>query len=420
MEAKEWEALVGNWEGFEVERAERSLEGTPPTPTMRFYLRARADQTRRCSRCGEPVVEVHDYAERRVRDLPVFEAETWIVFPHARVACPRCGPTVAVVSWLDKHQRVTTRLAEKIARLAGVLPLKQVAAECGVSWDVVKRVHCRALVQQLGPITAEALAGVRLLAIDEFAIQKGHRYATVIVEPTTKRVVWLARERERASIRPFFELLGPDGCARIEAVAMDMWGPFRDEVLAHCPQAAIVYELFHVVAKYGREVVDRVRVDETNRIARANGPNDRPTRTARRVIKGTRWLLLKNRANITRHADRVRLKELLAVNRPLFITYVLKDDLKQLWRFRYAKAALRWWRSWYRRACASRVVPLIKFARLLAVNLRGILAHCRYPLHTGLVEGMNNKIKVLKRMAYGFRDDAYFFLRIRAAFPGIS
>jgi transposase len=363
---------------------------------------------------------VHDYAERRVRDLPVFETETWIVFPLARVACPRCGPTVAVVSWLDKHQRVTTRLAEKIARLAGIVPLKHVAAECGVSWDVVKRVHYRALAQQLGPITAESLAGVRLLAIDEFAIQKGHRYATVIVDAMTKRVVWVARGRERASIRPFFELLGPDGCARIEAVAMDMWGPFRDEVLAHCPHAAIVYDLFHVVAKYGREVIDRVRVDETNRIARANGPNDTRTRAARRVIKGTRWLLLKNRANITRRDDRVRLKELLAANRPLFVTYVLKDDLKHLWRFRYAKAALRWWRSWYRRACASRLVPLIKFARLLADNVRGILAHCRYPLHTGLVEGINNKIKVLKRMAYGFRDDAYFFLRIRAAFPGNS
>jgi transposase len=124
MDATEWEALVGGWEGFEVDRAERLLEGTPPIPTMRFYLRARSDQTRHCSQCGEPVVEVHDYAERYVRDLPVFEAETWIVFPHARVACPRCGPTLAVVSWLDRNQRVTTRLAEKIGRLAGFLPLE--------------------------------------------------------------------------------------------------------------------------------------------------------------------------------------------------------------------------------------------------------------------------------------------------------
>lgn len=114
---------------------------------MQFYLRARTDHLRRCRRCGEPVIEVHGYTERRVRDLPVIEAETSIVFPHARAACPRCGPTVAIVSWLDEHQRVTTRLAEKIARLAGVLPLKHVAAHCGVSWGVVKRVHRRALAE---------------------------------------------------------------------------------------------------------------------------------------------------------------------------------------------------------------------------------------------------------------------------------
>jgi transposase len=99
--------------------------------------------------------------------------------------------------------------------------------------------------------------------------------------------------------------------------------------------------------------------------------------------------------------------------------YVLKDDLKQLWRFRYPAAAWRFWHHWYRRALASRLPPLITFARKLAHRIDGVISHCRYPLHTGLLEGINNKVKVLKRMAYGFRDDAYFFLKIRAAFPGI-
>ena len=154
-------------------------------------------------------------------------------------------------------------------------------------------------------------------------------------------------------------------------------------------------------------------------IARAAGPNDLATRARRRVIKGTRWLLLKNRANVTTRADRVRLRELLAANRALFIVYVLKDDLKQLWRYRYPGAARRFWRAWYRRALASRIPALITFAKNLAARIDGVISHCRYPLHTGLLEGINNKIKVLKRMAYGFRDDAYFFLKIRAAFPGI-
>ena len=115
----------------------------------------------------------------------------------------------------------------------------------------------------------------------------------------------------------------------------------------------------------------------------------------------------------------MRLRELLGANRALFIVYVLKDDLKQFWRYRYPGAARRFWRAWYRRAMASRIPALQQFARNLATRIDGIISHCRYPLHTGLLEGINNKIKVLKRMAYGFRDDAYFFLKIRAAFPGI-
>ena len=99
-------------------------------------------------------------------------------------------------------------------------------------------------------------------------------------------------------------------------------------------------------------------------------------------------------------------------------TYVLKDDLKQLWEYRYPKAARRFWKQWYGRAIRSRVEPLKKFALKLKEYVEGIVAHCRWPLHTSLLEGINNKIKVIKRMAYGFRDDEYFFLKIRAAFPG--
>lgn len=260
---------------------------------------------------------------------------------------------------------------------------------------------------------------MRVIAIDEFAIQRGHRYATVVVEPTAKRVLWVGRGRGREALRAFFTLLGPEGCQRLEAVVMDMSTAYFEEVRAQCPTVTIVYDLFHVVATYGREVIDRVRMDETNRIARAQGPNDRQTRARRRVIKGTRWLLLRNRENVTRPADRVRLRELLAANRALFTVYVLKDDLKELWRYRYPAAARRFWQAWYRRALASRLPALKHFAKNLAVRIDGVIAHCRYPLHTGLLEGINNKIKVMKRMAYGFRDDAYFFLKIRAAFPGI-
>jgi transposase len=183
------------------------------------------------------------------------------------------------------------------------------------------------------------------------------------------------------------------------------------EVRLQCPQAEVVYDLFHVVAKYGREVIDRVRVDEANRL--------RQDPRARRLVKGSRWLLLRNRENVTHEQDRVRLSELLAANRALFTVYVLKDDLKALWGYRHAGYARHFWRHWYRRAISSGIVPLKNFARRLKDYLPGILAHCRWPIGTSVIEGINNTIKVIKRMAYGYRDDAYFFLRIRAAFPGI-
>jgi transposase len=410
-------ALLGGWEGFELVGVRREpASPTQPVPQIVLELRPVSTHPKRCSRCGEPVVEIHDVTERRVRDLPILDADTWLVFPRARLQCPRCGPTVEAVPWLDRYQRMTTRLAEAIARLAQVLPIKHVAEWFRVGWETVKQVDQRALVVRLGPVD---LTNVRVIALDEFAIQRGHRYATVVVDPLRKRVLWVGRGRGRNDIRPFFELLGPAGCARLEAVVMDMSGAYGDEVRAQCPHAAIVYDLFHVVARYGREVIDRVRVDETNRIAQAAGPNDHRTRARRRVIKGARWLLLRNREHVTHPADRVRLRELLRANRALFIVYVLKDDLKQLWRFRYPAAARRFWRQWYRRARASRLAPLLAFARSLAKHIEGVIAHCRYPLHTSLLEGINNKIKVLKRMAYGFRDDVYFFLKIRAAFPGI-
>ncbi len=413
MAYEEVTALLGGWPGFTVREVEREPGGTRSgAPQITILLAAVPGTQRYCSRCGRATKQIHDVTERRIRELPILDAETWLLVPLARVACPTCGPTIEGLPWLDRYARMTRRFAESVARLAQVLPIKQVANWFGLSWDTVQAIDQSALEARLGPVD---LTGVRRLVIDEFAIQKGHRYATVVAEPDTRRVLWVGRGRGREDVRPFFEALGPEGCSEIEAVAMDMSEAFEAETRAQCPQAAIVYDLFHVVAKFGREVIDRVRVDETNRIARAAGPGG--TRDRRRVIKGVRWLLLRNAGNLKRE-ERIRLKEVLAMNRRLWVVYVLKDMLKQLWRYRYSGAAERAWRQWYGWAVRSRIPALTTFARKLRPKLPGILSHCRYPLHTSVLEGINNKIKVLKRMAYGFRNDTYFFLKIRAAFPG--
>jgi transposase len=371
-------------------------------------LRPIADRARRCSGCGTLSKAIHDSVERRVRDLPIFGVPVELIVPRLRLACERCGPKLERLGWLELYARVTSRLAASVVRLCKVMSIAHVAKFYRLAWTTVKLIDHRHLERALGPVD---LAGLRVLAMDEFAIQKGHRYATVVVEPSRRRVLWVGRGRGREDVRPFFALLGAEGCRRLEAVAMDMNASFELEVRMHCPQAEIVYDLFHVVAKYGREVIDRVRVDEANRL--------REDRAGRRLVKGARWLLLRNRENVTMPHDQLRLKELLAANRALFVVYVLKDDLKALWDYRHIGYAARFWRQWYRRAMSSGIAPLKVFAQRLKPYLRGILAHCRWPLGTSLIEGINNTIKVIKRMAYGYRDDAYFFLRIRAAFPGI-
>lgn len=397
-------ARLGGWVGYGVE--DDCLEDRAGVRWCVIRLQPEPGRQRCCDGCGIPVSAVHDVVERRVRDLPIFEHPVELIVPRVRVACPVCGPRLERLPWLDRWARVTTRLATNVARLCAVMSIRHVANFYLLDWKTVKTIDSRHLERELGPID---LAGVEVIGMDEFAIQKGHRYATVIVEPRRKQVLWIGRGRARADIRPFFELLGPEGCARIKAVVIDMNAGYAEEVRAQCPRAQVVYDLFHVVAKYGREVIDRVRVDEANRL--------RADKQARQVVKHSRWLLLRNRENVP-EPDQVRLDELLAANRQLFTVYVLKDDLKALWGYRHAGYALRFWRQWYRRAMRSGIEPLRRFARNLKPYLRGILAHCQWPLGTNLIEGINNKIKVIKRMAYGYRDDAYFFLKIRAAFPG--
>jgi len=396
--------ILGGWEGYRVGTVGPTRHGKGDDEV--WIELVPEDQPGVCDGCGRVCGQIHDTTQRWVRELPVFGKVTRLLVHRRRVLCPDCGPKLERLTWLDRHARTTTRFAESVARLCKVATCKHVAQEYQIHRGTVKAIDKQYLQRTLGPVD---LTGVELLAMDEFAIQKGHRYATVIVDPTCKRVLWIGRGRGRKDVRPFFEQLGKAGCGRIRAVAMDMNAGYEREVKARCPNARIVFDLYHVVAKFSREVIDRVRVDEANRLQ-----DDKP---ARKVIKGSRWLLLRNRRNL-KPDQRIRLSELLAANRRLLTIYVLKDDLKHLWDYMYEGAARRFWKQWYSRAIRSRIEPLKKFARNLKSYIEGIFSHCQYPLHTGLLEGINNKIKVIKRMAYGYRDDDYFFLKIRQAFPG--
>lgn len=386
------------WKGY-------SLQSYDFLQPKHLLLRLQPEGVAFCSGCKQSCLHIHERVERRIRDCDLLDYRLTLELPVRRVSCPDCGTRREHISWLSKHQRMTDRLVRYVEEICRILPIKHVAERLGLSWHTTKRIDKARLIRELPTVD---YSQVRRLVMDEFALHKGHRYASVIVDADTQQVLWIGEGRARKSIRPFFEELGKH-CEQIEAVAMDQNSAFDLEVKQHCPNAEVVYDLFHVVAKYGREVIDRVRVDQANELR-----EDKP---ARRAVKRSRWLLLKNRNNLSDEQE-VRLNELMQTNQPLAQVYVLKEQLKELWRCHTPWQAFRQWRQWWRISNESGLLPLLAFARKLKPYLRGILSSAKYPLNTSVLEGMNNKIKVIKRMAYGFRDSEYFFLKIKHAFPG--
>ncbi|MAS10782.1 ISL3 family transposase [Endozoicomonas sp. G2_2] len=388
------------WEGFSLAHIESATDNAltlrlAPMPTIAPC----------CSGCGQRTLAIHDVSLRRVRERDLFDRRVWLQVPVRRVRCVDCGIRTESIPWLAGRRRMTAAMVSYVEAMTRLWPIGQVAALLGLHWHTVRAIdHARLRRVVVAPDRSR----LRRLMMDEFALYKGHRYATVVACADTQQVLWIGEGRSREAIQPFFEWLG-DACPQIEAVAMDMNTAFDLEVRAHCPNALVVYDLFHVIAKYGREVVDRVRVDQANALR-----HDAP---ARRVVKRSRWLLLRNRDNL-KPDQASALDELLAANVPLMTAYVLKAQLKELWFAPSIKAARARWAQWYAMAMASGIAPLQQFAKRLSAYVEGIIASAVHPMNTSVLEGMNNRIKVIKRQAYGFRNADYFFLKIKAAFPG--
>jgi transposase len=287
------------WEGFHV--ADLRVEEA----TVHIELEPDPTATLRCSRCRRSNLPIHEYCRRRIRDLLMLGKAVLLEVRLRRVACPDCGFRMEAISWLDRHARLTRRLADAVSALCARMATAHVAELFGLHWSTVRMLDQRRLE---AAVAALPEAEPRRLVMDEFALYKGHRYASVVLDADTRRVLWVGEGRSRAAVRPFFEALGPQRCARIAAVAMDMNTAFDLEVRHHCPNARVVYDLFHVIGKYGREVIGRVRVDAANHLR-----HDKP---ARRVVKQARWLLLRNPASVTAPAQKVRLDEVLAATSP--------------------------------------------------------------------------------------------------------
>jgi transposase len=369
----------------------------------RLFIRPDLRFAARCSHCGCRGSPIHSWQERSVRDLNLGSHRVWLSTRYRKIHCPRCKAIhVEQMEMLDRSKRVTPRLARYIHELCKVMTVKQVAEHLGLDWKTVKNIDKTFLEKEYG---TPDLSGLRIIAVDEIAIRKGHRYMTVVLDYLSGRVVWLGRGRKSATLAAFFDAMENEEKESLEAIAMDMWDPYIKAVREKVPHVKIVFDLFHVVAAFNR-VIDKVRVDEYRKAAGED----------RKVIAGSKFLLLSNRGKIRKREARRRLKKLLELNETIAAVMILRDQLKRIWSYRSRRWAAKRIREWC--ALAGNVPhPKVKaFARQLQRYNYGILNHCDYSISTASLEGTNNKIKVIKRTAYGFHDERYFSLKVIQAF----
>jgi transposase len=268
-----------------------------------------------------------------------------------------------------------------------------------LSWDIVKDIQVRSLRQRFG---RPRLANLKQIAIDEIAVGKGHRYVTLVLDLVSGAVVFVGDGKGVEALEPFWKRLRRSR-AKIQAVATDMGKPYIRAVRDNLPGVVHVFDHFHVVKLFNDKLSGLRR--ELYHQAQSG--------TDRQLLKGTRWLLLKNPENLNAERNELqRLQEALRINAPLSTAYYLKEDLRQIWSQPDKATAARVLRDWMARARASGIRMLVQFADTLEEHEEGILAYSDYRISTGPLEGTNTKIQAMKRQAYGFRDQEFFKLKI--------
>ena len=356
-----------------------------------------------CHFCGSPTSALHGWEERAIRDLDLARQTVFLRCRYRKVFCSQCRKTrVEDLEFFHPYQRVTKRMATYIHELCQVMTIQEVSEHLGLDWKTIKEIDKVFLEADFG---SPKLDGLRILAIDEIAIKKRFHYMTVVLDYQTGRIVWMGEGRSYDTLASFFQLMSPEQLLRLEAIALDMWDPYLKAIQEFTPHVKIVFDLYHVVAGFNK-VIDAVRNLEYRKASQSQ----------RKIFKGSKFLLLMNKHRIRSQKARQHLNRLLALNKTLAKLYILKEKLKTLWTYRLPYHAQKALNDWCRLARTIRYPLVRSFAKQLQRYSYGIINHCVYPINSAKIEGANNKIKVIKRKAYGFHDLRYFTLKAIQAF----
>jgi len=335
-----------------------------------------------------------------VRDLPCGDFRVYLEVELRRVDCKSCGTVKnEYLSWM-KDPFYTKRFAYYVGKRCQSTPIREVAKELLLDWRTAKSMEMAYMHEKLKRARKVA---PRVVGIDEISVRKGHKYRIVVSDLEQGRLIWFGgKDRSEESMDLFWEELGGKKAEKVRLAVMDMWEAFENSTVKNAPQAAILYDKFHVMRKLG-EAMDAVRRSEYK-----NLPEEE-----RRYIKGNRYILLSHQQNLDLKGKK-RLKRLLNVNRRLNTAYVLKESFGQLWDYKYPASALKFFENWKSSLKGQDLKPYEKFAETVERHWDGIAAHCmpENKVSLGFVEGLNNKIRVIQRRAYGLRDEEYLRLKV--------
>jgi len=341
-----------------------------------------------------------------VRDLDTGASHIYLEFEYRRVACPQCDAVKReTLAMLAKSARFTQRFEDRIGDLCREMTIKRVAEINNLSWDQVCRMeknYMRRLLADHPPSLH-----LRTIGVDEISIHKGHTYAIVVADLDQRRPIWLGGQgRTEQDMQMFFDTMGTERCKTIELAVMDMWKPFRKATMKNAPNVQIVYDKFHIM-KHLSDALDQVRRSEYKRV------NEKE----RRFIKGQRYTLLSHKANLDTEGRRA-LQMLLKANKRLHKAYLLKESFGQLWDYQNPTWARKFFESWKDQLRWQRLEPFEKFAALVERHWDGIISYCHpdHKVSLGFMEGLNNKIRVIQRRAYGIKDQEYLMLKVVTSF----
>lgn len=336
-----------------------------------------------------------------MRDLSCGDTRVYLEFECRRVQCRTCGGVKSErLDWMVHRRLYTKRFAHYVGQRCKDAPIAVIAKELKLDWHTVKELE-KAYMREV--LAKTGMPAPQAIGIDEISIRKGHTYRIVVSDLVRGRPIWFGgNDRSEASMQQFYDEIGPKKAKKIRLAVMDMWKPFRNVTQERAPQATILFDKFHVL-KHLNDALDQVRKSEYARL----------TGKQRKFIKGQKYTLLSHWANLELDGKKA-LKTLFAANKRLNTAYLLKESFGQLWSYKRESWARKFFENWKASLKWQRLKPFDKFAQMIERHWDGIAMYSKpqNKVSLGFVEGLNNKIRVIQRRAYGLRDEEYLRLKV--------